>query len=380
MEPARLKERLLEGALTRRELIRALAAAGIGVVSLPLSLRRAAFAQAQQQLPQDQPVYFGLDDYMTEEAARNIFAGYAAQHGGLPAMQDFAAPEQALNRLRGGFRADIAHPRSSDVRRWQAAGVLQPIDAGGLSHWPDVFDILKRLPETEIDGKRYFVPLDWGSSGIVHRADLLKITEPSYALLWDERYKGKLAVSNDASETVPMTALLTGAYDPFNLTEEELPTIREKLLAQKPLLYFYWNGGLELADALKAGRVFAAQGWRSTAYALRKQGVEVAFLNPREGAFVYCRGLVLLEGAAHIDAAYALIDALLAPEAGAALMLALGNGHANAKSFAALPADSRDALQLPDDPAGFLAAGILGLPIDQESRYHALMWDVKITP
>ena len=76
----------------------------------------------------------------------------------------------------------------------------------------------------------------------------------------------------------------------------------------------------------------------------------VKFMHPKEGILTYCCGLVLAKGAPHADAAYDLLDAMIAPEAGKWLIETQGYGHSNHKAFELVDEKVLAERGLPRDP------------------------------
>lgn len=311
----------LQQALSRRRFGRRLAAAGLVLAALPLAPRRAGAGQP--------PVYFTWEGYNDPA----FFPAYVDKHGEPPIMQTFVDEDEALAQLSSGRPVDVVHPCNGQIMGWRDAGLLQPIDTTRLSNWPDVFEPLKTIPGAMMDGQQWFIPVDWGITSVVYRSDLVEIVEETLTLLWDERYAGRLAIGQDASDTVTIAGIVAGARDPFAMTDEELAKAKELLLRQKPLIKFYWTDTAPMEAALASGEIVASTAWPDTVLNLKKQGVPVKYMNPKEGAISYSCGLVLARHASEIDQAYDLIDAILAPEAGKWLIESLGYGHSNRKSF-----------------------------------------------
>ena len=53
---------------------------------------------------------------------------FTEKHGFSPNFAFFADEEEGFQKLRAGFKADLAHPCSQSVPRWREAGLLEPID------------------------------------------------------------------------------------------------------------------------------------------------------------------------------------------------------------------------------------------------------------
>jgi spermidine/putrescine transport system substrate-binding protein len=83
---------------------------------------------------------------------------------------------------------------------------------------------------------------------------------------------------------------------------------------------------------MASGEVVTASAWNSSIATLRKQGIDVKYMNPKEGRLTWCCGLVLTSEAKEIDKAYDLMDAMLSTDAGVWL-IDYGYGHSNRKAF-----------------------------------------------
>jgi spermidine/putrescine transport system substrate-binding protein len=338
--------RLKDGVLSRRQALEILRAAGVGVVTMPLMAPRAR--------AEDQVTYFTWSGYDVPE----FFPKYVEKHGANPNMPIFADEEEAFQKLRAGFFTDVAHPCSGRISRWRSVGLLQPIDTGRLSHWPDVFDYLKSANGANADGQQWFVPVDWGNTSVVYRTDLVDVKEDSWTILWDQRYKGKLSIGVDITDTAVIVALLTGAKDPYDPTDAEIAAIRAKMTEQKPLLRFYWSDETTMEQALTSGEIVASSAWNGAVARLKAAGVPVAYMKPKEGILCWACGLTLIAGAKEVDKAYDLMDAMLDPAAGQWLVTANGYGHSNKKTFDLVDDATLAELGLPKDPTEMLSSGI----------------------
>jgi spermidine/putrescine transport system substrate-binding protein len=365
MKKSEFLDRMQEGTLSRRQMNKILAGAGLALTTMPITRKRAH--------ADDEVIYFtwsGYDD-------PGFFPAYVKKHGANPQMPVFADSEEARTKVQSGFVVDIDHPCSSDVKRWRDADLIQSIDTGRLSAWGDLFPELTKLPNTVDGDKHYFVPVDWGNTSVLYRPDLVDIPEESWTILWDERYKGKLSMGADATESVPIAGILAGAKNPFDMTDDELAKVKELLIKQKPLLRFYWDSNAAVEQALASGELVASTGWNSSVVTLQGQGVNVKFMNPKEGIESYCCGLVFLKNAPHPDKAYDLMDAMTQPEAGKWLITTQGYGHSNKKSFDLVGAEGLKAVNLPADPSVFFAKSVFQQYIPNTDKILKMYEEVR---
>lgn len=353
----------------RRQFLKAAASLGFVAVSLPLFAPRRALAA-------DGLTYFTWSGYELKDFHRP----YLEEHGDSPDTVFFGNEDEALQKIRSGFEADLAHPCSSSIVRWHDAGVIEPIDVDRLSHWPQVWERLKTIESTVTeDGRQLFVPFDWGTSSIIYRTDKVNLKEESWSLLFDERYKGKLATFDGADVVVPTAALAHGYKNVYSLSEKQLAELRPLLEKQNKLVRFYWSSQTEIEQALASGEIVAAYGWNSSYVSLYKDGVPVRYMSPREGLTTWVCGLVRLKGApGSEEAAYDFIDAMIAPQSGKALIEQYGYGHSNRQSFERVSHDRLEELGI-TSPETLLSRTIFqkAMAPEVEKRYIDLYNKIK---
>jgi spermidine/putrescine transport system substrate-binding protein len=365
MEAQDFLRAIKSGRMSRRDVLQMLTAAGVTMAMLPMGRANAQDGEA---------IYFTWEGYNDP----GFHPGYTAKHNAEPEGPVFGDAEEALTKVRSGFKIDLAHPCNLDLKRWSEAGILQPIDTSRLSNWGNLFPGLTKLPYAQdANGGQLFVPVDWGNTSILYRPDLFDVKEESWTMLWDERYAGQISMSADATEAVPIAGIVLGAKDPFNMTDEEMAKAKELLVKQKPLVRFYWDSNSAVEQALASGELVASTGWNSSVVTLSGQGVNVKFANPKEGIMSYCCGLVLAKDAPHLDKAYDLIDAMIAPEAGKWLIEAQGYGHSNQKTFEIVDDKVLAERGLPKDPTVFFSQGIIQQPILETEKVQKLYEEVK---
>jgi spermidine/putrescine transport system substrate-binding protein len=157
---------------------------------------------------------------------------------------------------------------------------------------------------------------------------------PTWKILWDPKFKGKIALRDAPNAVIIPAALISGAKDPYALTDDELATIGEMLRKQRELVRFYWTTEAEVQQALSSGEIYAAYGWNSTYAALKERNVPVSYMVPKEGMPIWIDGYSLVKGGTADDQLkYDFLDAILSPETGAFNIQKLHYGASNEKSF-----------------------------------------------
>ena len=365
----RLVEAVKSGRMTRREMGQALASVGVAALGTAFMPKIAGAAA------EDHPTVFTWSGY--EDA--NLRPAYIAKYGGGPNFTFFGDEEEAFAKMRAGFEPDVSMPCSYKIPQWKDAGILAPIDTSRLSNWPDIISGLKNVPGTVFGGNHFWVCMDWGLTTITYRPDLVDIEEESWGLLWDERYKGRFSMIDSLIDGVMVAAIYGGAKDPFNMTPDEVAMTKELLKKQLPLLRYYSNSMTDVEQALASGEIVAGVTWNGSFLRLTQQGVNVKFMTPKEGPMTWTCGISLMTNAdpAKLDRSYAIIDALLGPEAGAWHIMDSGQGHANLKAYDLVDEADLIARGLSRDPSTVLNSGIFQKPIGNEPELQTMFEEVK---
>lgn len=330
----------------------------------------AAFAPA---LAEDKLQYFTWSGYELPDFNKSFLA---AHPDGVEATL-FGDDDDAFTKVKAGFRPDVAHPCYDKVARWNREGLLQPIETARIKNWDSIFPVFRNLPDLQAgDGKVWFVPWDWGNTSILYRTDLVKDPEQSWNLLWNKEYTGRMATI-DAVHDTPVVAALLAGVNPFDMTAEQMDKVAEKLREQRPLLSAYTTDMTSVEQSLASGALVAAMTWNASAVALKKQGLPVEFMKPKEGMLTWSCGFVLLKDSKNVDLAYDFINSRLETESGKYLIEAYGYGSSTSTAFAAVPKETLDQLQLPADPDAVLKTTVFTGPMKQNDELAKMFEKVK---
>ena len=260
---------------------------------------------------------------------------------------------------------------------WTDAGIVLPIDTSRLSNWEHLFPTLSTQKGVAYDGETFFAPTDWGNSSIVYRTDLVD-AEESWAMLFDERYAGKISPPDTVSNIQAAAAVL--GVDPTNIPDDVLNgPVADMVRAQRGLARNYWTTASELDQMIASGEVVIAFAWNETYKRLKAQGVPVAYARPKEGIWGWCCGVVRVKGGEGDEQmAHDFIDAWLSPEAGKNLIEMYGYGHSNKKSFEIADPAVVENLGL-TDPETLMASSVFFGPQDAayDEKINRLWEDIR---
>jgi spermidine/putrescine transport system substrate-binding protein len=366
-----LQERMATGRLSRRQLMRALGAAGVSLATVPL-LRRPARAAGEVMLM----TWAGYD-------VPEAMPGYVEKYGGMPQISIFGEEEEGLQKMRAGFNPDLSHPCNYSIGRWRRSGLFKPLDKSRLTNYPDLFDELKAIPESNDAEGTWFFPWEWGTSSVLFRTDLA----PEYAgqanhswkILFDPKYANRLGVFDGVDGAVIVAALVAGVPDPFNMNDAELAQVKALMVEQRKVLRTYWTDVSSIEQGLATGEIIASYAWPFSVAPLQAQGIPVEYMLPKEGILTYACGLMVLKDhPGPEEAIYDLINAMQSPESGRWLIENLGMGHSNRKSFESANLEVLAKVGMAD-PQALFTKGVLFQPIEDSLRekYNEMLLEVK---
>ncbi len=353
--------------LTRRQVSSGMATLGLGAMALPGVSRMAA--------ADDKPVVFTWAGW--DEPA--LYEPYAAKHGEGPEFTFFGDLTEAFIKMRGGFTPDLVELGAAEVKKFYDAGLLDPIDPARLPDWDNFYEPLKFLDTNWHDGELYCMPTMFGGTSVLYREDLVEVEEETWAMLWDERYAGKICPSDWSIEAILPIGIALGVANPFAMTDDELVEVEKILVKQKELARFYWGNPTEMENALATGEVTIAYAWSESGARTSGAEVPIRYARPKEGRIVTVDGLAIVKGhQAPLDMLYDYIAARTATSTGVYTLTEFGMINPNSKVLDLVPegaitALGADNIQNTLDSGWFWAAIEPGI----EEKYENLFVEVK---
>lgn len=229
----------------------------------------------------------------------------------------------------GGGLYDIVSVSADSTGVLVAAGLVEPLDVSRIAAFNDVYPLFRNAKGINSDGQVWGVPLTWGSIPLMYRTDKISEEPDSYAALWDEKYKGRVALWDDKS-AIFNTARLLGYNDVYNLTDEQLEAVKKKLIEGKPQLRKYWTTAGELINLFASGEVWISNTWGGFQVAeLQKQGIPVKEFLPKEKADGWVDNWQIVKGTPNADCAYKYINFTLSPRGQCGISTVTGYSAAN---------------------------------------------------
>ncbi|MGR3592992.1 MAG: ABC transporter substrate-binding protein [Limimaricola soesokkakensis] len=278
---------------------------------------------------------------------------YGEAHGE-PTYSFFGDEEEAFQKLRAGFQADITHICAGSVTKWTESGLIEPWDTSRIEAW-DTLD--QNLTGQQVGGETeevYFIPTDFGSTAIAYNPD--EVAEEDVASLEvfkNPKYAGRMALPDNVDDAYALAYLATGTTDWTEAGEAEFEAASNWLREVHPNLRTYWTDPAELSQLMATGEVLVSWAWNETYPTMVEEGRPIGFQRETaEGSSLWLCGYVNMKDApGDEDLAYDYINAMLAPEAAMPLLEA-GFGSANAAALgeideATLTASGLEKIEVP---------------------------------
>ncbi|EBA03159.1 spermidine/putrescine ABC transporter, periplasmic spermidine/putrescine-binding protein [Rhodobacterales bacterium HTCC2150] len=294
-----------------------------------------------------------------------FFQNYVTQYGGPPTYAFFGEEEEAFQKLRAGFRADVSHPCSQSVAKWHEAGLLEPIDPAKITNWADVNTEMKEA--FKIDGGYYMLPFDWGTTAVTYRADLVDAADiASLEVFRNPAYAGRMSLPDNVDDAYALGYLATGVTDWSVATDDDFMKASAWLREAHQNMRTYWADGAELAQLMTSGEVVVSWAWNETPTTMQAEGIDIqANRNTKEGSSSWFCGYVnLKDGPNSEDQMYDMLNALMDPSSADYIVNEWGYGHGNQTAMTALGPDALDGAGLGDVDTPVLAQ----IPMNQQLR------------
>lgn len=295
--------------LSRRTILKAAIAAGAVGLASPLYVRNAFSSSGTLN-------FMGWSGY--PDMAAKVFPAFEKATGIKVAFteqpdQDTMFAQAKLSLQTSAF--DVVEPSLDRVSGWASNGLVQGWDTDKLA----MSNYIAGLADGDAgerataDGKRIYVPTVWGTEAMVYSVKDAPTEYGKCSLgdLWDDKYVGKVAVRAHSS-LAAMGRWLDAQGKlpkPWIKSYSDEATMRElwdialaEAIKHKPNIAQFWSSENDAQAAYRTNGAVIGQNWDSTGFNLRADGF--GFLAPKEGAFGWNQGLVLMANAKNVEQAH----------------------------------------------------------------------------
>src|ERR1700730_2863657 len=233
--------------------------------------------------------------------------------------------------LAGKSGYDVVVPTGFFLERQIKAGVFQKLDKSKLPNLANVWPEIAQRLAVHDPGNLYAVNYMWGTTGLGYNVRKAReiLGDDDKIDSWDivfkpenlAKFKGCGVYLLDSSDDILPAALKYLGLDPNSRNESEVQKSADLVSKVRSSVRKFHSS--EYLNALASGEICFAVGFSGDVKQAQKRaaeaknGVEVAYAIPKEGAQLWFDNLAIPKDAKNVAAAHAFIDYLQKPEVAA---------------------------------------------------------------
>ncbi|MFH0932304.1 MAG: spermidine/putrescine ABC transporter substrate-binding protein, partial [bacterium] len=269
----------------------------------------------QVNLPQKKELSPVLNVYNWEDYfGETTIADFEKEFGVKVNLESYDDEDTMLSGVQSDPRKyDIAVASDILVKEMINMKLLAQIDKANIPNFKNIGNEFKN-PSYDPNNE-HSIPYMWGTSGIAINRKYIKEAEPSWAILWNPAYKGKIAMLDNMQDVIG-AALKYGGYSANSIDPAELGKARELLLKQKPLVRSY-EDDLAIKEDLISEKIWAGHNYSGSGTSATEENKDVEYVIPKEGGFIWTDNLLIPIGAQHKYTAEVFINYILRPDVSA---------------------------------------------------------------
>jgi spermidine/putrescine-binding protein len=308
------------------------------------------------------------------DGGQSMFAQYVKQHpANKPQFTYMTNESDALAKLHAGLKPDLFRPYVGWVKYFAQSGLVQPWDTSLIPNLRHLNPFMVKAGQ--YNGRQYGIPDDWGFDAILYRTDKVKPKARSWSLIFDDRYKGKIAWFDDLN-MLTVAGLYLGVRDPWNQSDSQLAQSQKLLIAKKKNVRLIWASETNLWEAFGSGDIWIAYAWPNDWVQMKKKKLPVVYMRPKEKPIAWVGMLMLLADSTRPHLAHDYVNAWSSTASAKWLEDNYGYGHANTVARPA-SSDLLTALQLTNPRAVTEPNAHLDRDIPRRAVYAKYWEEVK---
>lgn len=295
---------------------------------------------------------YNWSDYIAEDTISNF-----EERTGIEVNYDVFDSNEVLEAklLAGNSGYDVVVPSASFMERQIQAGVFAKLDKSKLGHYGNLDTAILERVAAHDPGNEHAIPYMWGTTGIGYNINKVKeamagAPVDSWGMIFDPDVVSKLSGCGvtllDAPTEVFANLMGYIGRDPNGESKEDLAAFEEHMLKVRPHIK-YFHSSQNIND-LANGEICVAMGWSGDMLIARdraaeaEQGIEIAYVIPKEGAVIWFDNLAIPSDAPHPENAHLFLDYIMEPEVAAAISNYVFYANANQASLGHVDAEVKE--------------------------------------
>lgn len=240
----------------------------------------------------------------------------------------YATNEDMYSKLKSGSGSyDIVIPSDYMIDKMIKEDMLISFDATSIENYKYIAEDFKGLyydPQN-----LYSVPYTYGMLGIIYNSQLVDpqdIEDESWALLWNEKYRGKILQFNNPRDAFASAMYYTG-LDVNSEDKEVWNKALDKLIEQKPLVQAYVND--EIFNKMTTASATIAPYFAGDFITMAADNEDLRFYYPKEGTNLFVDAMCIPKSSKNPEVAKEFINFMLSAEPAIANAIYIGYASPN---------------------------------------------------
>lgn len=284
--------------------VRSLLAVGLIVLGYGCGPSKTAINDREDQ-PEEKVVrVFNWSDYICPEAVARF-----EKHTGIRVeLITFDTQDELIGRVRSARTPfDVVVVEDAVLGLFAELGLLRELDMRRIPNRRNIKTEFARRPADP--ESRYSVPYHWGTTLLAYRRDRVGDLPATWAVLWDEKFAGRIWMLKDLDEIWGIANLyarrrLAGAANDVMETVWNLVRDQARKIGR-------YADTLSIADGLAAGACDIGVLYSGDASRAALRNTNIVYVIPEEGTRLWVDNFCVLRDAEHPKAAHAFINFML---------------------------------------------------------------------
>ena len=200
---------------------------------------------------------------------------------------------------------------------------VEPFDFPSMNSYSEFFPSFANFRHWQVEGEKYShlaIPHTWSPNGITYNSEIVSLPDPpSFEVLFDPKYKGKVALRGIPSDALLLAASLIG-YEDFevdtpdgprwDLPDDILNRAKDELIRAKDNFVLLWKGNVgDAARALATEEIYLSLGMNMMGLQSADAGnPNIDFVVPKERTIGWVDGHMLVKDAKNKEATLLWMD------------------------------------------------------------------------
>ena len=190
--------------------------------------------------------------------------------------------------------------------------LLKGLEAGRLNNLKNI-DQKIRAQISEGGDNIHAIPYMSGTTLVAYRKDKIPDIRKSWSVLFDARYKGRMAMLDEFDDNLAI-ALVASGYSMNSTAVSDIKAAKNLLLDQIRELGGRIGTYADILEALDSGDIWVAVNYSGESATAAEENSNIDYFLPEEGPILWIDSLVVSRDSLNVDEAYAFLDFIMRGE------------------------------------------------------------------